>query len=263
MFRSVLLADSDVVFRDRLYEMLFSMGYKFDCVPNSNEAIIRLQMDRPYLLILDEGLVTEGGLKTLEKIRGFDRAIKIVFLTRGEPVIETETKLHRLGVSAVAKKDFSTHIMFKKILEILKATEEGFPEEKYVVLGNILVVDDTPEMRMTLSAFLKMKGFAVKEASNGDQALMEIKIEKPILVLLDMRMPGMDGLMTLKKIKDMDTAVKVVMLTAIEDEDIISEAKKLGACDYLIKPFDLEKLEALVLSILIPTKFTNSMTSGA
>jgi two-component system response regulator (stage 0 sporulation protein F) len=255
MFRSILLAASDVESRDRMYEILFSMGHKVECAPNSNETLTRLQSERPHLLVLDENLTPEGGLKTLEKIRGFDREIKVVFLTKDEPGVDIEIKAHRLGVSVVVKKDFSTHIMFKKILEILAETQEKVQEDRYLDLGKILVVDDSPEMRVTLTTFLKIRGFDVKEAANGDQALMEIKIEKPKLVLLDERMPGMDGLMALKKIKELDSSIKVVMLTAIEDEDIIKEANRLGACDYITKPFDLEKLEALVLSILIPEKY--------
>jgi two-component system response regulator (stage 0 sporulation protein F) len=250
MFRSVLVADRDVEFRDRFYEILFSMGHKVECVPNSNEALIRLQAERPYLLILEEDLPPEGGLKTIAKIREFDREMKIVFLTQNEPDIDIETKAHRLGVAAVIKKDFSTHFLFKKILEILREDEEKIPDDKYLSMGKILVVDDTQEMRITLSTFLRMKGFDVRDAASAEQALLEVKIEKPFLVLLDERMPGMDGLVVLKKIKEIDNSIKVVMLTAVEDEDVMEEAKKLGALDYITKPFDLEKLEAMILSIL-------------
>ena len=99
-----------------------------------------------------------------------------------------------------------------------------------------------------------IESFDVKEANSGDQALLEIASSRPKLVLLDVRMQGMDGLLTLKKIKEVDAKIIVVMLTAVEDEDIVKEATRLGACDYITKPFDLEKLEALVCSILIPEK---------
>ena len=116
--------------------------------------------------------------------------------------------------------------------------------------GRILVVDDTQEMRETLAALLGMKGFNVKCAANAQQALLEIKFEKPVLVLLDERMPGMDGLATLKKIKEIDSSIKVVMLSALEDEGLREETKKSGACDYINKLCDFEKLEAMILSIL-------------
>jgi len=254
MFGNVLVADSDVESRDRFYEILFSMGHKVECAPNGNEALARLQTERPDLLILEQDLVPLGGIKTLEKIREFDREMKVVFLTKDEPALEIEDVAYRLGVSAVVKKDFSTHIMFKKILEILTEAEEKIPENKKADLGRILVVDDSPEMRITMTTFLKKRGFDVMDAVNGEQALMEIKNRKPELVLLDVRMQGMDGLVVLKKIMDIDSSIKVVMLSGIQDEDIIQEASKLGACDYIAKPSDFTKVEALVLSILIQGK---------
>jgi two-component system response regulator (stage 0 sporulation protein F) len=255
MFRNVLVADRDVDARDRFYEILFSMGHKVECAPNSNEVIARLQTERPYLLVLAADLPPEGGLKTLEKIRGFDRQMKVVFLTAQEPDADTEARARRLGVVAVAKKDFSTHFMFKAILESLRQADEKVEDDKHLTMGKILVVDDTPEMRVTLTTFLSMKGFAVKDAAGAQEALLAVKTEKPVLVLLDERMPGMDGLIALKKIKEIDSAIKVVMLTAVEDEDVMEEAEKLGALDYITKPFDLEKLEALILSIFINEKY--------
>lgn len=121
---------------------------------------------------------------------------------------------------------------------------------KYKDMGRILVVDDTPEMRETLVALLEMKGFNVQCADSAKQALLEIKLEKPILVLLDERMPETNGLATLKKIKEIDNSIKVIMLSAMEDADLRKEAKKSGACDYINKLCDFEKLEAAILSIL-------------
>jgi len=254
MLKSVLVADSNVEFRDGMHMVLFSMGYKVECVPNGNEALIHFQSTRPHLLILDEKLATEGGLKTLEKIREFDRQTKVVLLTKEEPHPEIEARARDLDVSAVLKKDFSTHIMLKRILEVLGQADEKDQKDKYSALGKIFVVDDNLEMRATLTTFLKKRGFDVEDAVNGIQALSEIKIKKPKVILLDERMRGMDGLMVLKKIKELDSSIKVVMLTVVVDEDILKEAQKLGACDYLSKPFDLEKLEALVLSLLAPGK---------
>lgn len=121
---------------------------------------------------------------------------------------------------------------------------------KYKDMGGILVVDDTPETRETLSALLELKGFKVRAAANAHQALSEIKLEKPALVLLDERMPGMDGLATLKKIKEIDNSIKVVMLSAMEDADLRDDSIKSGACDYINKLCGFEKLEALILSVL-------------
>ncbi len=261
MFRKILLADSDIEFRDQLYEMFVSMGYEVECAPNSNETLFRLQSERPYLLIVSDDLLPDSGIKILEKVRQFDRGIKIVLLTENAASPQEEEDAKKLGATAVLKKDFSNNLMFKGILEILRLTEVQTQENKYFSLGKILIVDDSSDIRITLMNFLKMRGFNVKDVASGEQALMEIKNDRPDLVLLDERMPGMDGLMVLKKIKDTDASIKVAMLTAIQDDDIVRQARKLGACDYITKPCDLEKLEALILSILVPERLKQDENS--
>ncbi len=255
MLKSVLLADSDVESRDRAYEILSSMGYKVECAPNLSEAMVRLENDRPQLVIVDEGFVPGGGLAALEIMRKFDQEMQIIFLLASVPGADVEQEAYAKGANDVVRKDFSSHFMFKRILEALHEAKEKAPTEKYAGLGTVMVVDDSQDMRLMLSTFLKNRGFKISEASSGDQALMEIKVEKPKLVLLDERMPGMDGLVVLKKIKEFDETVKVVLLTGIQDADIVNEAMRLGAADYINKPCDLEKLEALILSILVPDKF--------
>jgi DNA-binding NtrC family response regulator len=254
MLKSVLLADSDVDARDRAYEILTSMGYKVECAPNLNEAMVRLENDRPQLVIVDELFMPDGGVKALDLIRKFDQELQIIFLLNSVPGADIEKQAYLSGASDVVRKDFSSHFMFKRILESLHEAKLKAPSDKFVQLGRIMVVDDSQEMRLMLTTFLQNRGFSVGEAANGDQALMEIKIEKPVLVLLDERMPGMDGLVTLKKIKDFDESINVVLLTGIQDPDIIREATRLGAADYINKPCDLEKLEALILAILVRGK---------
>jgi DNA-binding response OmpR family regulator len=66
-----------------------------------------------------------------------------------------------------------------------------------------------------------------------------------------MRMPGMDGLMVLKQIKDLDETIKVVMLTSAQEEYIVQEARAQGACDYLVKPCNLDEVDALVTALMV------------
>ncbi len=97
---------------------------------------------------------------------------------------------------------------------------------------------------------MEKKGYKVQVASSGEDAIMKVKMERPKLVLMDVRMPGMDGIMALQQIKRLDESIKVVMLTSVQEEYMIKEAEKLGACDYMIKPCDLNKLDTLIMSIL-------------
>ncbi len=253
MFRDVLVADGNVESRDRFLKVLSSMGHKVSFVPNGNEVIAHLQTKRPYLLILDQELPPDGGLKTLERVRIFEKEMRILFLTKNEPGVDAEIcqEARKLGVAEILKKNFSDYAMFKKILEMLEDREEKSADGKYLSLGRILVVDDDPQMRTTLETFLNKKGFHVKVAADGEHALEEIRAQKTKIVICDERMPGMDGLMVLKKVKEFDKSINVIMLTAIGDEDVIKEATALGACGFLTKPCDLHEIEKLILSLLI------------
>lgn len=107
----------------------------------------------------------------------------------------------------------------------------------------LLVVDDEAEIGEFLKAFFEEREFSVRAVENGAAALAEIENEAPHVVLLDIHMPGMDGLSVLKEIKQRYQSVKVIMVTAVETHDKIEEALRLGADNYITKPLSLEYLE--------------------
>ena len=117
-------------------------------------------------------------------------------------------------------------------------------------MHKLLVVDDENDICDFVKSFFKDRGFNVFTALNGEEALTMAKKERPDLVLLDIKMKGMDGLAVLKHIKELDRSIKVIMVTALEDQDKVHEAYKLGACDYITKPLILDYLEQAVLKNL-------------
>ena len=114
----------------------------------------------------------------------------------------------------------------------------------------LLIVDDELDICDFVRTFFKDRGFHVFTALNGEEALSITKKEKPDMVLLDIKMEGMDGLAALKHIKELDKNIKIIMVTALEDQDKMHEAYKLGACDYITKPLILDYLEQTVLKNL-------------
>jgi DNA-binding NtrC family response regulator len=113
-------------------------------------------------------------------------------------------------------------------------------------MRKLLVVDDEHDICDFVRNFFQERGFEVFTALNGEDALVITKRESPSMVLLDMKMKGMDGIATLKHIKEMDKAVKVIMVTAMDDQDKMNEAYRLGALDYITKPLVLDNLEQAV-----------------
>ena len=112
--------------------------------------------------------------------------------------------------------------------------------------GKVLIVDDEPEVRQVLLEFLSSRGYDVSVASGGAEAVALVESTRPDLVLLDVAMPGMDGVETLKRIVAIEPDLAVIMVTANADIGVTSKLLALGAVDYVPKPFDLDYLDQAV-----------------
>jgi two-component system response regulator (stage 0 sporulation protein F) len=115
----------------------------------------------------------------------------------------------------------------------------------------VLIVDDQYGIRVLLYEVFGKEGYQTFQASNGKSALEIVREQSPDLVLLDMKIPGMDGLEILKHIKKMDPSIKVIMMTAYGELDMIKEATDLGALTHFTKPFDIDELRSAVNTQLV------------
>ncbi|MFQ5457344.1 MAG: sigma-54-dependent transcriptional regulator [Myxococcota bacterium] len=120
---------------------------------------------------------------------------------------------------------------------------------------SILVVDDSEGIRNYLKNLLSIKGYQVRCASDGEQALGLLSSGyRPSIIVLDVMMPGLDGLDTLRRIKSVDEEVPVIMLSVVGKARTIVEAMNLGASDYLNKPFEEEELDISIKKVLESSK---------
>jgi two-component system chemotaxis response regulator CheY len=117
-------------------------------------------------------------------------------------------------------------------------------------MTKILIVDDAEFLRVRISKMLVGDGFEVIEADNGLKAIDAYKANKPDLVLMDITMPEMDGLSALKEIRGIDSSAKVIMLTALGQESVVLEAIKSGARDFIVKPFERDRVISAISKIL-------------
>jgi DNA-binding NtrC family response regulator len=117
-------------------------------------------------------------------------------------------------------------------------------------LRSILVVDDEEALRTVLSSELSSEGYNVETASDGDEAITILGGKQFDLVLLDIKMPRVDGFEVLKFIKKNSPQIKVIMLTAFADLKNAIESKKLGAEDFISKPYDLVDLLTTIERVL-------------
>ena len=118
-------------------------------------------------------------------------------------------------------------------------------------VAKILVVDDQLGVRRLLFETFREDQHEVEMASNGEEAVLLLKTFKPDLIMMDMKMPGMNGIETLRQIRALDQRVGVIMMTAYGDAQNMEQAKDLGILHYLGKPFDLFDLRERVREILI------------
>jgi len=117
--------------------------------------------------------------------------------------------------------------------------------------GRILIVDDEKDITDFLAAFFRIKEYEPEVAHSGREAIEKLSTFKPHIVLLDVRMPKMDGIETLREIRKIDPDVGVIMVTAVQEIAIGREALKLGAAYFVTKPINLEYLETTVLVKII------------
>lgn len=129
--------------------------------------------------------------------------------------------------------------------------------QKYAVSGTVLIVDDDAEIRRSLGRILTQEGFVVSEAASGEQALQHLEQSPVDVVLLDVMMPGIDGMETCRRIRQNPRLglVPVVFTTVLGDRESRIEGKKAGADDFLVKPIDETELSVRVRNLVLVRRY--------
>ncbi|MGO9572067.1 MAG: sigma-54-dependent transcriptional regulator [Desulfomonilaceae bacterium] len=109
-----------------------------------------------------------------------------------------------------------------------------------------MIIDDERSIRRSLEMFLQKKGYAVLTAEDGEKGLLIVENERPEMLILDIRLPGMDGLEVLRAVRERHPSTSVVMITAFHDMDTTIRTMKLGAYEYIHKPIDIDELEIVI-----------------
>ena len=245
----ILIVNSDTSMRELLYDVLAKQQHKPSTASSGTQALEMLKNRRPQLILLDADLAGRSWFDTAKEIRSFDDAIPIVLL-RGTTDLDGKTEeLKRLSITDVLRKDLGAEALVKGVETALtRARHRPKDAGSDVKLrGTILTVDDDPQVQKLLKAFFESQGFRVIVAGSGEEALQAMA-QKPLAVLLDVNMPGMDGLVALKKIKASHPKIPIIMASGAGEESIVRESLDAGAYDFVAKPFNLEYLETVVLT---------------
>ncbi len=243
---NVLIVDSDVSTRQFCFDALYSEGHAVSTCPPGEKLFDLLRVEKPKLALIDPSQFTNES-ELLDLVAQLAGRMPVVIHTKGIAP-ELEKKVMAKGaINSIpktdSKEDFCAEVNKALSGEKLKAASGGEPR--------ILVTDDEPGIRSLLVGVLERKGYTVFAASSGQQAVKMVEKERPSLVLLDVTMPGMDGILTLKKIRDIDKEVPVILVTSVNEEETIMDAEKLGIYGYVQKPFKLDRLELVVSTALL------------
>jgi len=246
----ILIVDDEARIRELLCKSFNMAGYEVVTVPTAEQSLELIFKEIFDLILLDIRLSSgESGISILKKIREFQKEIPVVVYS-GALTPELEIEARTAGANEVLSKDIDILQLVAQIGKIIKAKDRLFQEPSKEKQKSVLIVDDEEGIRRVLREFFNRKGYKVFEAGDGEKALRLIHTEKVSVVLLDMKMPGMDGLETLKRLLEIDPKLGVVMSTAVQDDEKVKKAIGLGAYSYVLKPFDFLYLELVVASKL-------------
>ncbi|MCM8831487.1 MAG: response regulator [Candidatus Omnitrophica bacterium] len=244
----ILIVDDNLDIRELLYKVFSKRGFAVTTVPYLEQAQ-EIIFKEPFDLIISDFKLADGsGIDFLKKVRQYNQTIPVVIFS-GVITDELERDAKAIGVNYIYSKEIDIFQFVSEIEKILQVNEADLKKQNFY----ILIVDDEEGIRRVLCEFCKNLGYKTIEAKNGKEAIQIVNSENISVVLLDMRMPEMDGIQTLQKLLEINPKLKIIMITAVDDEDKVKKTIELGASGYLLKPFDFVYLELLLKSFFPKT----------
>lgn len=245
----ILVIDAEGTLRDVLKAVLTQAGHEVSAKSDGIVGVEAYRHDRPDLVLLSRDLPEKMSARVMRSLKAFDASANVIILSRiADP--EDEGEFRRMGARIFLSKAVGIEILLKVVQRSLGSVagydgydKNGKPE--------ILVVDDDVRVRDMLKQFLENKGYFVSAAKGGEEALRGVEPSRPQMILLDVKMPKMNGVELLQKIRGINARVPVMMITGQNDLETVRECLRLGAFDYMLKPLNFEYLETSVWGKLL------------
>ena len=252
---TILVIDDERMICDLLRSAFSAHGHEVFIATNGREALEIFRQRRPRFTLLDLHMPYIGGIDVLQQIRAIDPKACVIVLTGGS-ADEMEIRARKMGVTDFLRKGVPLEVLIRTMDRAMQRTSQAMEAPPQVATleeacggsagESILVVDDEPQVRSLLSKFLTGRGYQVRVAPDGPTALAMVAEEHPRFIILDMYMPGMNGLELLRELRARQYNGGVLGLTGSQDENLLQGVLDLGAVDVMGKPVDLEKVELAV-----------------
>ncbi|MBI2868684.1 MAG: response regulator [Chloroflexi bacterium] len=233
---SVLVVDDNPELVNTFLLILRRWGYQVEPAGDGMAALEKFEKRKYDVVLMDMVMPRMNGLEAFERIREADPSARVILMTA---YCEEESlqQAREDGIFQTVPKP----VDLKLLADLLRdATSDH----------RVLVVDDNPEFCQSLARALEVAGFRVETAQDGNEAVAKGKAKRPTVALVDLRMPGINGLQTYLKLKENNPELVGIIMTAYRDEarDLVSRAIAAKAAGCLYKPFDVSQVIALVKS---------------
>src|SRR5229473_3468576 len=241
---------------DLLRTVLSRYGHEVLTAFDGRNGLALFEQHRPRFTLLDLRMPGMNGIEVLTRIRALDPKASVIVLT-GAGSADLENQARQMGVTDFLSKGLSLDVLVQAMERVMQqpvkppaSSSQSADTQKAPAhsqeAGSILVVDDEPQIRDLLRKFLSARGYQVRVAADGQQALALVDQKSPDIIVLDVNMPGMNGIEVLKRLRAKNYAGGVMFLTSSQDEMLLQEGLELGSVDILGKPVDLERLELTI-----------------
>ena len=235
---TILIVDRERILLDVLVRVWSARDVTVLGSTSADEAIRLAQVRTPDLLIADPAM--PHGFQLIETIRAGSRT-KIIALSDSS---EARTRAVKMGVARAVDRNRGLEFLVDAIQKVLSMRLRFMDTESS---ANVLIVDDDEGIRLLLADFLTSRGYEVSAVRSGDEAIARLNSDPAVrIVLLDIDMPGTTGMDVLYRIMGRNPHPAVIMITALVDRELAREALKVGASDYILKPFDFSAVEASI-----------------
>ena len=235
--KNILIVEDETNVRESLRNWLVELGCQVEVTSDGEEALKKISEKEFDAVILDLRLPGKDGLQVLREARLKKPKLNGIIIT-AYPTMATMAEAIEIGAVDFLSKPIN-----------LSKLEKLIQEKTELVTLNmkpILIVDDEASMRESLRDWFLESGYQAEMARDGEEALKLIGEKDYGLLILDLKLPGQDGIEVLKKARKLHPDLRGIIITAYPSVDTAREAIKQGAIDYLPKPFELSELEKLV-----------------
>ena len=253
----ILVIDDDRMNCDLLQAVLTRHGYDVRTATSGLEGLNLFRQHVPRVTILDLRMPGMDGLTVLKEIRAIDPHAPVIILGGGATEHQ-ENQARALRVTDFVRKGLSLDVLVEGVNRVVQQpgripeTNGGQPAGPVADTGEtVLVVDDEQLVRDLLVQFLSLRGYRAMGVKDGPEALSMVDQAAPDLILLDLMLPGMNGVQVLRRLREKHFTGAIIILTGSYDEELLQDAWSLHPQEVISKPIDLEKLLAIIQLVLV------------